>query len=205
MTEIPTQRRPVDRRRLMVLLLGGAGMALGGEALAQQARGRKPTAPARPAASQPAGATAAAARSFFTPAEFSLADELAEMIVPADEVSGGARAAQVTQYLDARLAESLDSELRQSWRDDLAEINRLSAALFGKAFLAASPAQRQQLLDRISRNEGKPKEPAEFAFATIKWQVTFVYYKTRIGIHDDLKYLGNVLLDEFVGTDPSRP
>ena len=184
----------MNRRRYLALcgsVLGTA--ALSSTALAQQ-KG------ATPAKAQSSKAPAAAAgRRFFTAQEFALVDELAEMIVPADEVSGGARAAKVAEYLDARLGESLDAEMKQSWRDDLAEINRLSNVSFGKSFLAGSPAERTRLLERISRNEKNPKEPGEHAFATLKWQVTFVYYKTRIGIHDDLKYRGNVIIDEFLG------
>ena len=50
-------------------------------------------------------ATAAAAGAFFTAAELALLDELTEMIIPADEHSGGARAAGVAAYLDRTLAE----------------------------------------------------------------------------------------------------
>ena len=102
------------------------------------------------------------------------------------------------------LLESLDTAMKQSWRDDLAEINRLSGLSFGKPFMSASVAERTRLLERISRNERNPKDPGDFAFGTIKWQVTFVYYKTKIGIHDDLKYQGNTILDEFVGADPGK-
>ena len=29
------------------------------------------------------------------------------------------------------------------------------------------------------------------------------YYTSKIGIHDELKYQGNVYIDEFIGTDVS--
>ena len=118
--------------------------------------------------------------------------------------SGGARAAGVAEFIDARIGESRDPEVRQSWRDDLEEINRISFEISGKSFVASSPVERTRILERISRNEASPKEPGEVAFGTIKTQVAFVYYKTKIGIHDELKYLGNAILDEFLGTDPSK-
>jgi len=31
------------------------------------------------------------------------------------------------------------------------------------------------------------------------------YYTSNIGIHDELKYQGNVYIDEFIGTDISSP
>jgi hypothetical protein len=105
------------------------------------------------------------------------------------------------QYIDARLAESIDPLWRQSWKDDLAEIDAIAVAMFGRPLLAASPAERQKLMERISRNEKSPKENVNHSFVTIKWWVAEAYYTSRIGIHDELKYQGNSFLDEFVGTD----
>jgi hypothetical protein len=141
---------------------------------------------------------------FLNPSELRVLDEVAEAIIPADVRSGGAKAAQVSQIIDARLAESRDPAWRQSWKDDLAEIERLSNGMFGRGFVAASPEQRNRLLARISRNEKAPKEAGEFAFGTLKWTVAETYYRTRIGIHDEIGYQGNVILDEFIGTDVSK-
>lgn len=150
-------------------------------------------------------ATAAPARlKFFSTAEFALLDTVAEIIIPADERSGGARAAGVAAILDERIAESRDPAWRQSWRDDLAEIDRLSRERFGTGFMAASDVQRLAIMRHISRNEANPSEPGEYAFGTIKWSVADVYYRTRIGIHDDLEYQGNIHQDEFSGTDVSK-
>ncbi len=47
---------------------------------------------------------------------------------------------------------------RQSWKDDLAEIDEVSIAMLGRPLLQASPAERQKLMERISRNEKNPRE-----------------------------------------------
>lgn len=141
---------------------------------------------------------------FFSADELELLDEIAETIIPADARSGGARLAGVARILDERIAESRDPAWRKSWRDDLAEIDRLSRLSFGKRYVRATPEQRNEIMQRISRNEADPQEPGEYAFGTIKWSVADVYYRTRIGIHDDLEYRGNVMLDEFAGTDVSK-
>ena len=65
---------------------------------------------------------------FFTRQELALVDELAEMIIPADEHSPGARAAKVAAYIDARLAEAFDAADRTTWRDGLKLIEQLSRA-----------------------------------------------------------------------------
>jgi hypothetical protein len=140
---------------------------------------------------------------FLTARELAILDEVAELIIPADAQSAGARAAKCAQYIDARLAESIDPDWRQSWKDDLAEIDEVSVAMFGRPLLQASAAERQKLMERISRNEKNPKENVEHSFVTIKWWVAEAYYTSSIGIHDELKYQGNVYIDEFIGTDIS--
>ncbi len=107
-------------------------------------------------------------------------------------------------HLDRLIGESLDPEWRQSWHDDLAEIDRLARVMFKKGFLEISPRQRERLMQRISRNEDNPKEAGEYAFGTIKWSVGDVYYRTRIGIHDELQYQGNTIQDEFTGYDAKK-
>lgn len=198
-----TVRRANDAGRREFLALTIAALAVSGSpaAVMAQIRGRAPTAAGgADARTRPSGGA-----TFLSEAELRTLDELAETIIPADERSGGARAASVAAFIDARLAESLDPAWRQSWRDDLAEINRLSLAMFGRTFADGNLDQRTRLLESISRNERSPRLPGEFAFGTIKWTVAETYYRTRIGIHDEIGYKGNVLLDEFVGTDVSAP
>ena len=102
------------------------------------------------------------------------------------------------------MAESINPLWRQSWKDDLAEIDEVSIAMFGRPLLDASPSERQRLMERISRNEKGPKENVDHSFVTIKWWVAEAYYTSKIGIHDELQYQGNVYIDEFIGTDVSR-
>src|SRR6202043_1061974 len=71
---------------------------------------------------------------FFTKEEFAMVDELSELIIPSDNHSPGARAAQVTAYIDARLAESFENEPKQMWREGLSRINALSQDMNGTPF-----------------------------------------------------------------------
>lgn len=159
----------------------------------------------RAAATKSVTTAAPSARKFFNAREWAILDEMADLIVPADSRSGGARAAGVVPDIDRMLASIRDDREKQSWRDDLAEIDRLSNLWYGKSFTKASSDQRIKLLTRVSSNEAKPSEPGEYAFGTIKWTVTELYYRSRIGIHDELDYKGNTAIDEFVGTDISKP
>lgn len=196
--------RELTRRKLLMLAGSVAASSIAGPALAQKGKSGPP--PGRPAtlSSVQSGVPPGPGLRFFTSREFRGLEAFADMLIPTDEVSGGALAAQVPKFIDERLGESLDLASRQSWREDLAEVDRISRLAFGKPFHACTYQQKAQLMDRMAKNEGSPREPVEYSFYGIKWQVTFAYYKTRIGIRDDLKYQGNVLLDEFLGTDVSR-
>jgi gluconate 2-dehydrogenase gamma chain len=146
-----------------------------------------------------AAVAAAPAPKFFTKDEFTMVDELSEMIIPADDHSPGARAAQVTSYIDGRLAESVEDAPRQLWREGLSGINAFSRKMHGKAFLESTPDQRLALLTRIAENEEKPTTPQEHFFKELKSRTARAYYTSKIGIHQEMEYKGNVVLQEFVG------
>jgi hypothetical protein len=124
---------------------------------------------------------------FFTPEEWKAVDELTEMIVPADGHSGGARAAGAAAYIDRRLAEDTEDEARRLWREGL------------RPYLGASTEQRQALLTAASKGEADPKTPAERFFQELKERTVIAYYTSRVGIHDEMEYQGNVPLADFVG------
>ena len=136
-------------------------------------------------------AYAAGRPKFFTPDELALVDELTELIIPADEKSGGARAAKVAEYIDATVAEAFEQHERDSWRAGLARVNALSRELHENAFLKCSPAQRTAVLSRMAANESNPKAPEELFFRDLKAFTIRGYYTSKIGIHDDMGYLGN--------------
>ena len=138
---------------------------------------------------------------FFTKEELALVDELTELITPADDHSPGARAALVAGYIDFRLSEAFEEKPRTLWRDGLKLIEQLSQEMHSKSFLASSPEQRVALLTRISQNETKPVKPEELFFKELKSRTAHAYYTSKIGIHTEMEYKGNVSLKEFVGYD----
>jgi hypothetical protein len=149
------------------------------------------------------GAQSAQAKAplFFTKDEFALVDELTELIIPTDEHSPGARAAQVASYIDFRLSESFEEQPRTLWRDGLKLIEQLSQETCGKPFLQASAEQRVAVLTRISQNEMKPVKPEELFFNELKSRTARAYYTSKIGIEAEMEYKGNSYLKEFAGYD----
>lgn len=128
-------------------------------------------------------AVAASARSatagplrFFTAQEFAVVDELCELIIPEDEHSGGAKAARVAEYIDRVLGEAFEQKERDEFRAGL------------KPYVTAgSKARREQMLAAEA-----PKEGDTF-FRVLKKHTVHGYYTSKIGIHDELGYKGNVL------------
>jgi len=139
---------------------------------------------------------------FFTPAEFALVDEVSDMIIPTDAQSAGARAAGVATYIDARLAEAFEKDEPQKWRSGIKAFEALSQQMNGKTFMASTPEQRLALLTRIAAAESDPKTDAEKFFKQIKGSTIQAYYTSKIGIHDDQRYKGNVIQPgEYAGFD----
>lgn len=153
-----------------------------------------------------AGAEALPASRFFAAAEMALLDELAETILPADEHSGGARAARVAAYIDGRLADydpqfpDLRSE-RESWKAGLAAVDSLARETSGKPFLEASPEERVQVLEHLAAAENDPKTDGQRFFVELKDWTARGYYTSSVGIHDEMEYKGNTMQGEFAGID----
>ncbi|HEY7209247.1 MAG TPA: gluconate 2-dehydrogenase subunit 3 family protein [Bryobacteraceae bacterium] len=152
---------------------------------------------------------------YFTKEEFALLDALTELVIPADGHSPGAHAAGVAAYIDKSVAEAFLPEDKQTWREGLAGVNDLSHSLHSKAFLQGSKEQQLAVLKKMSASEqikrrssdpeqGKPTLPEKF-FGQLKNTTIFVYYTTSIGIHQEIEYRGNVLLDQFAGYMPDEP
>jgi gluconate 2-dehydrogenase gamma chain len=138
---------------------------------------------------------------FFTREEFQLVDELTELIIPADDHSPGARAAEVAAYIDRRLSESFEEEPKRVWREGLKLIDSISQEMHGRALLQSTPDERIALLTRISQNEMKPQKPEESFFRQLKVATARAYYTSKTGIRTEMEYKGNSYLKEFVGYD----
>ena len=149
-------------------------------------------------ASQSAAASQPQPLKFFTEDENRTVLEMSERIIPADDSSPGAKAAKVNEYIDLIISESPDPT-KQTWRDGLAAINKMSRDRFSKPFADATTDQQIELLREISANEKSPQTVEEKFFRTIKYATVDGYYTSEIGIHKELHYKGNTYLKEFTG------
>lgn len=186
----------VSRRDALKGLAVGVGASLpvlNTRALANdhehQHEGHKAGAPAKKAASAP---------KFFKADQLALVATISDLIIPTDDHSPGAVAAEVPAFIDLMVGES-SAETKKLWTDGLAAVDAMSQSKNGAAFNKASKDQQIAILTAISKNEMKPSTLEEKFFKAIKNMTIDGYYTSKIGIHQELKYKGNTYLKEFKG------
>jgi hypothetical protein len=135
---------------------------------------------------------------FFTPVEIQTVATISDLIIPTDDHSPGAKAAEVHNFIDLMVSEA-SQETKTLWRDGLLAVDKLSKTRFKKEFNSATQDQQIQLLTEMSRNEFAPKTVEEKFFQAIKNLTIDGYYTSEIGIHKDLQYKGNSYAKEFKG------
>ena len=138
---------------------------------------------------------------FFTAAQHVYVEELSETIIPADSHSGGAKAARVADYIDQRLRESQDDEEKAMWHEGMRLVDLMSKHFHGKSFVDSSNEERIEVLKVLSDNHEMHELPKVRFFQALKHMTTQGYYTSKIGIHDELEYKGNRILQEYVGCD----
>jgi hypothetical protein len=138
---------------------------------------------------------------FFHPHEFATLDVLTELIIPTDDHSPGAHDAGVAKYIDWITAQQIEPDAKTSWTKGLADIDAFSKELFNVPFLKASKEQQTKLLNHLCGKEGTPSEDRNRFWGQLRETTSWVYYTSSIGIHKDMQYLGNVILEQFQGYD----
>jgi hypothetical protein len=201
-----SKNNPIDLRQDRRQWLKASATALGASLLPLPAvAAEPPQAEAAPATLETKSTESKSAPRFFTPAQHALVDELTETIIPADSHSGGARAAKVADYIDQVLRESPDDSEKTLWREGLRLVDLMTRHYSGKSFVDASPVDRIAVLTVLSDHDRMTDLPEVRFFIELKRVTARGYYTSKIGIHDDLEYKGNRILQEFVGCDDQGP
>jgi gluconate 2-dehydrogenase gamma chain len=157
---------------------------------------------------------------FFTRHEYQTVRTLVDYIIPRDERSGSATDAGVPQYMDFVLSDQTPppgppnptprfyvapTTSQINVRGGLAWLDNECAHRFGAGttFLAATDAQRRQVLDDIAwPARAKPELSHGVAFFTRMRDMTASgFYSSKIGIQD-LRYMGNVPMAKWDGCPP---
>jgi Gluconate 2-dehydrogenase subunit 3 len=142
---------------------------------------------------------------FFSPAQYRMVEELSETIIPADSHSGGAKAAKVADYIEQVLHDTFDDNQKGLWREGLHLVDLMSQHYSGESFVEASPEQRIAVLTVLSDHDHMTDLPEVRFYHELKELTVQGYYTSKIGIHDELEYKGNRILQEYVGCDDQGP
>ena len=145
---------------------------------------------------------AAFAPKFFTAAEFRTVGVLADMIIPRDERSGSATDAGVPEFIDFMM---IDRPGNQKWmRDGLAWLDAHANSRFSKTFVQASISEREAILNDIAWPARAPAAmSAGVSFFNGFRDLTATgFWSSRIGVKD-LRYVGNVFVQEWNGCPPA--
>jgi hypothetical protein len=129
------------------------------------------------------------------------AKALADLIIPADDVSPAASEVGVVDFIDEWVSAPYPQQRgdRPIVLNGLLWIEAESRKRFQKAFPALSDAQRAQIADDICTTKSKPEfaEASRF-FAKFRDLTAGAFYTTPIGMKD-IGYTGNVPLTKFDG------
>lgn len=131
---------------------------------------------------------------YFSRREWPLVRMLADYVIPRDARSGSATDAKVPEFMDFLLADKDASVTsKTSMRGGLAWIDNESRERFGKTFVAATDAQRRQILDDIAfPRRAKPEFSHGVAFfSRFRDMTASGFFSSAIG-WKDVQYIGNV-------------
>ncbi len=186
-----TERSRVPRRRALQVF-GAAAVA---PAAAEGARALHPLVPAQPAGGgwRPR---------FFTAEEAAAVEALAEAIIPQTDTPG-ARAANVHQYIDWAVgrADAGDgpAALPEIVREGLAWLDRRSAGLYGGRFADVDGQRQAELLTRLAADPSQEEKAGVDLFREVRRLTISGYYRSEIGMREELGYAGKQYLTSFEG------
>src|SRR5690242_4363684 len=92
---------------------------------------------------------------FFTDQQYSVIDDLTEIIIPSDNESPGAHAAGVRFYIDTALHYA-EPKTQERWRAGLAAVEAGARAQFGRGCAECSATEKAELVALMARNEKVP-------------------------------------------------
>jgi gluconate 2-dehydrogenase gamma chain len=140
---------------------------------------------------------------YFNPHAYQTLVLLCDLILPKDEVSGGAVEAGAPEFID--LLTSENQEYQQILGGGLMWLDNFCMDENQRTFLECSAEQRKEVLDLIAYRQNAKRDASLSQgiafFAKLRMMTCDGFYTSKIGIAD-LKYIGNTALAEFPGCPP---
>lgn len=136
---------------------------------------------------------------FLTTHENETVTLVSELIIPETDTPGAA-AARVNQYIDFVLSEE-PAEVRDAFRQGLSWLDQKSQELFGKDFVGIEPGQQTEILTTLDApdEESPPDVIGVRFFGAVKEKTVEGYYRSEVGMIEELEFNGNKILRNFDG------
>lgn len=125
---------------------------------------------------------------FFQDSEVETVSQIAERIIPATDTPG-ARGALVHQYIDFILSGS-EASARDEFREGIRLVDRKCHSQFGKSFAELEPDRQDEILTGLSETP---------FFQQVKRLTVDGYYRSEVGMKQELGFEGNTYLSAFEG------
>ena len=132
--------------------------------------------------------------SYFSTDQKVTVSALVNLIIPDDQVTPGAKAAGVTDYVDYVVSHA-PAEEQQAWTVGLRALDEWSEERHRTVFRNLSAAQQDELIQEMASEEQSPRTPRGNFFVRVKRITAEGFYTSKIGLIDDLKYQGNTYVD----------
>jgi gluconate 2-dehydrogenase gamma chain len=132
---------------------------------------------------------------FFQPNEFQALEMLTECIIPRSDTPG-AKDAGVALLIDKAIVAR--PSLGPSYRGGIADLNAVAQGAYGSEFAALTQEQQIKVLTPLSLETDSSL--GQF-FTLVKNMTIDAYYKTEVGLKEELGWHGNTFLASFPGCD----
>jgi len=133
---------------------------------------------------------------YFTTREYQMVRRLSDLIIPADEHSGGALESGAAEFIDFLCGQNHD--LAEIYTGGLAWIDDEMKRRYSLGFLEAKPDQQTALLDLIAyrKNDAPQIAPGVRFFVWLRNMVVDAFYTSPVGVKD-LGFMGNTAIGHF--------
>ena len=122
----------------------------------------------------------------FTDEDKAYLDEIADTILP-DTATPGAKAAGVGPFIAMMVTDCYSDKEQAEFRKGMDKVNEACTAKCGKAFVAASPAERTAVLNAIDAQ--RRKENKHHYFGMIRDLTLLGYFSSEIGCTKAVRYI----------------
>lgn len=122
----------------------------------------------------------------FSAAQIAWLDEVAETILPETDTPG-AKAANTGAFIALMVSDTYSPEEQDAFFEGMATLEGACRASFGTGFVAATPADRLALLQRIDQERQEAAAP--HYFEAIKSLTVLGYFTSEIGYTQALRYV----------------